>query len=67
MIYWTGASVLSYLAYAYRPVYEPPWVLLLQYLPMYGLMIWEIARGSPLLPDLLERARALARYPHLRA
>ena len=67
MIYWTGASVLSYLAYAYRPVYEPPWVLLLQYLPMYGLMIWEIARGSPLLPDLLERTRALSAPSRLRS
>jgi hypothetical protein len=57
MAYWTGASVLSYLAYSYRPVYEPAWTLALQYLPMYGLMIWEIARRRPLLTDWLERNR----------
>ena len=49
MTYWTGAGFLSYFAYAYRPVYEPTWVLLVEYLPMYGLMAWEIYRGAPLL------------------
>jgi hypothetical protein len=49
MIYWTGASALSYVAYAYRPVYEPAWVLMIEYLPMYGLMAWEIYRRRPLL------------------
>jgi len=49
MAYWTGASFLSYAAYAYRPVYEPTWVLLVEYLPMYALMAWEIRRGKPLL------------------
>jgi len=49
MAYWTGACCLSYLAYAYHPVYEPAWVLLVEYLPMYALMIWEIRRGAPLL------------------
>ena len=49
MAYWTGASFLSYVAYAYRPVYEPTWVLLVEYLPMYALMAWEIRRGKPLL------------------
>ncbi len=57
MVYWTGTSVLSYLAYAYRPVYEPSWVLLVQYLPMYGLMVWEITRRGPLLSDWLENPR----------
>ncbi len=49
MAYWTGASFLSYVAYAYRPVYEPTWVLLVEYVPMYALMAWEIRRGMPLL------------------
>jgi hypothetical protein len=49
MVYWTGACFLSYLAYAYHPVYEPAWVLLAEYLPMYALMSWEIYRGAPLL------------------
>ena len=57
MIYWTSASALSYVAYAYRPVYEPTWVLLIEYLPMYGLMAWEIYRGQPLLSTWLNRKR----------
>ena len=56
MVYWTGAVFLSYLAYAYHPVFEPPWVLLAEYLPMYGLMAWEIRRKEPLLSSWLERA-----------
>ncbi len=55
MIYWTGAVFLSYLAYAYHPVYEPPWVLLVEYLPMYALMAWEIRRKGPILSSWLER------------
>jgi alpha-1,6-mannosyltransferase len=53
MVYWTGACFLSYIAYAYHPVYEPAWVLLIEYLPMYGLMIWEIRKGRPLLESWL--------------
>jgi alpha-1,6-mannosyltransferase len=49
MFYWTGAVFLSYLAYQYRPVYEPAWSLLLEYLPMFALMAWEIHRRRPLL------------------
>jgi len=56
MVYWTGAVFLSYLAYANHPVFEPPWVLLAEYLPMYGLMAWEIWRKKPLLSSWLERA-----------
>jgi alpha-1,6-mannosyltransferase len=49
MLYWTAACFLSYIAYQYRPVYEPTWVLLVEYLPMYALMAWEIYRKRPLL------------------
>jgi hypothetical protein len=49
MTYWTGASFLSYLAYAYHPIHEPTWVLLVEYLPMYVLMGMEVYRGAPLL------------------
>ena len=49
MVYWTGACFLSYLAYAYHPVYEPAWVLLVEYVPRYVLMVCEIYRGVPLL------------------
>jgi hypothetical protein len=55
MIYWTGAVFLSYLAYAYHPVYEPSWALLVEYLPMYALMAWEIRRKGPILSSWLER------------
>ncbi len=57
MTYWTGTVFLSYFAYAYRPVYEPAWVLLIEYLPVYGLMIWEIRRGGPLLDGMSLRSR----------
>jgi hypothetical protein len=49
MFYWTGASFLSYLAYQYRPVYEPGWALLVEYLPLYALMAYEIYRRRPML------------------
>jgi alpha-1,6-mannosyltransferase len=52
MLYWTGAIFLSYIAYAFRPVFEPSWVLLLEYIPMYALMAWEIHRHRPLLSSL---------------
>ncbi len=68
MIYWTGASFLSYIAYSYRPVYEPTWVLLVEYLPMYALMIWEIRRGRPLLGDRSPvRGYRLSPFPWQRA
>ncbi|NWG12850.1 MAG: hypothetical protein HXY20_04855, partial [Acidobacteria bacterium] len=57
MTWWTGAVFLSYLAYAYRPVYEGHWPLLVEYVPMYGLMAWELLRGRPLLPDMIRRGR----------
>jgi len=55
MAYWTCACFLSYIAYSYHPVYEPAWVLLLEYIPVYGLMIWEIRQRRPLLAVWLER------------
>jgi hypothetical protein len=49
MAYWTGACFLSYLAYSFHPVFEPAWIQLVEYLPMYALMGWEIYRKGPLL------------------
>lgn len=49
MVYWTGSSLLSYIAYSYRPVFEPGWVTVVEYVPMYALMAWEVRRGGPLL------------------
>ena len=55
MIYWTGACFLSYIAYSYHPVHEPAWVLLLEYIPVYGFMGWEIWKRRPLLSNWIEK------------
>jgi alpha-1,6-mannosyltransferase len=55
MVYWTGICFLSYIAYSYHPVYEPAWVLLVEYLPVYGLMAWEIWKRRPLMEVWLQR------------
>ncbi len=55
MVYWTGACFFSYIAYSYHPVYEPTWVLLLEYIPVYGLMGWELWRRRPLMEIWLQR------------
>jgi hypothetical protein len=57
MTYWTGACFLSYLAYAYHPVHEPAWVLLLEYIPVYGLMAWEIRKQRPMMMAWFERRK----------
>jgi hypothetical protein len=56
MAYWTGASFLSYFAYSFHPVYEPAWALLLEYLPVYGLMGWELWRRRPLTEVWIQRS-----------
>jgi hypothetical protein len=55
MVYWTGACFLSYVAYSYHPVHEPAWALLVEYLPVYALMGWEIWKRRPLLLSQAER------------
>ena len=55
IVYWTGACFLSYVAYSYHPVYEPAWVLLLEYLPVYGLMARELWVRRPLMEVWLQR------------
>jgi len=62
---WTGAVFLSYLAYQYRPVHEQVWPLLIQYLPMYALMAYEIYRGGPLLATPVRSKRAVKRKYYL--
>ena len=49
MVYWTGACFLSYVAYSHLPVYEPAWVLLVEYIPVYAIMAWEIWNRRPLM------------------
>lgn len=64
MVWWTATSLLSYVAYGYRPVYEPTWVLLVEYLPMFAFMAVEIALGRPLLatqPKVTAEARRTRR------
>lgn len=60
MTWWTGACFLSYMAYSYNPPFEPAWVLLLEYIPVYALMCWEIWRRRPLMTDWLERRNLCA-------
>jgi alpha-1,6-mannosyltransferase len=55
MLYWTGGCFLSYIAYSYHPVHEPAWALLLEYIPVYGLMGWELWRRRPLTIDWMKR------------
>jgi alpha-1,6-mannosyltransferase len=62
MIYWTGAGFLSYIAYSYSPVYEPSWALLIEYLPMYALLVWEIYRREPLLAPRLHISELPSRF-----
>ena len=57
MVYWTGACFLSYAAYSYSPVYEPAWVLLVEYIPVYGIMAWEIWHRQPLMEVWRQRSR----------
>lgn len=61
MVYWTGACFLSYIAYAFQPVYEPAWALLLEYIPVYALMFWELRRRRPMMETWLqEKTRGAA-------
>jgi len=59
MFYWTGAAFLSYTAYSSHPVNEPTWALLIEYLPMYALMGYEILTGSPLLGRKLGESKKI--------
>jgi hypothetical protein len=38
--------VLSYTAYSQPIVHEIPWVLALEYLPVFGLLVWELRRSQ---------------------
>jgi alpha-1,6-mannosyltransferase len=57
MVYWTGACFLSYFAYSFHPYYEPTWVHLVEYLPVYGLMAWEIWKRRPLMEVWLQQRK----------
>jgi alpha-1,6-mannosyltransferase len=60
MVWWTGACFLSYIAYSYHPIYEPAWVLLVEYIPVYCLMAWEIRCRRPLMTVWFERRNLCA-------
>ncbi len=44
-LWFTGAVPLSYLKYAWGPTGLPLWVRLLEFLPLYGLLVWEWRAG----------------------
>ncbi|MEM9685867.1 MAG: glycosyltransferase 87 family protein [Bacteroidota bacterium] len=46
---WSGLIMLSYYAYAHIPFHENMWLIGLEYLPVYGMMLWEIWNRTPLL------------------
>lgn len=45
IVYLSGAVALSYLTYTSNPWMERSWVLLLEYLPTYGLLAYELRGG----------------------
>ncbi len=44
MILWSLMIVLSYTAYSQPIVREIPWILTLEYLPVFGILAWELKR-----------------------
>lgn len=45
-LWFTSVVPLSYLKYAWEPVGLPLWVRLVEFLPLYGLLVWEsVQRG----------------------
>ena len=44
--WFTGTVPLSYLKYAWDPAGLPLWIRLVEYLPFYGLLLWEWRRGG---------------------
>lgn len=48
--WFTGTVPLSYLKYAWDPVGLPLWVRLVEYLPLYGLLLWEWRGRAPSTP-----------------
>ena len=52
---WSFTIVLSYQAYSNVDFRENPWILLLEYLVVYGVFVWEIRRygigATPLIDE----------------
>lgn len=44
MVLWSASVMLSYTAYRQPSVEEIPWVLALEYIPVFGLLVWELKR-----------------------
>lgn len=40
-LWFTGAVTLSYLGYVWQPAPFPGWVRALEFLPLYGLLLWD--------------------------
>lgn len=41
-LYLSGAVMLSYLFYAYQPWFLPDWIRLVEFIPFFALLAWEI-------------------------
>ncbi len=49
-LWFSGAVTLSYLDYAWRPALFPYWAWALEFLPLWGLLLWEHRRTLALAP-----------------
>ena len=52
---WSATIVLSYVAYATPGVVERPWVLFLEYAPVFGFLIYEIIRHKRNLSEIAKK------------
>ncbi len=52
---WSATIVLSYVAYATPGVIERPWVLFLEYAPVFGFLIYEIIRNKRNLSEIAKK------------
>ncbi len=50
-LWLTGAVSLSYLKYAWEPGGLPLWLRLVEFLPLYALLVWEWRVGRPRPPE----------------
>jgi hypothetical protein len=44
-LWFSGAVALSYLKYAWEPAAFPFWARAVEFLPLYGLLVWEWRTG----------------------
>ncbi len=49
-LYFSGAVSLSYLKYAWEPAEFPLWARMAEFVPLYGLLLWEWRAGGAVVP-----------------